>query len=180
MRCLSAFASFERYTHTRIQTQTHSQIHFAKWENVSVAPSCGNSCCSQQKARPNDDDDDNNPQSTWLQRSPVERASCILYLTDTHATCALSFAYRVFFAFFFVSFFFCFCISFLSASASRQTVYKQQSWRLASPRRAVCHNIATCRICNVTSFTRWPIKLAEREGRGGRERERERKVCVCA
>lgn len=80
MRCLSAFASFERYTHidTEIQTQTHTQIHFAKWENVSVAPSCGNSCCSQQKARPNDDDD-NNPQSTLLQpsRASERLVSCI-------------------------------------------------------------------------------------------------------
>lgn len=112
--------------------------------------------------------------------SAAERAS-VLYLVSHRYACHLCAVFRLqsFLCLLFCFFFFCFCISFLSASASRQTVYKQQSWRLASPRRAVCHNIATCRICNVTSFTRWPIKLAEREGGGGRERGRERKVCVC-
>lgn len=129
MRCLSAFASFD--CAKKIQTLTHSQIHLAKWENVSVAPSCGNSCCRQQ--------------------SSINLA-CILYLTDTHATCALCLCLDFSLLFFsaFASHFFSGNPSLLlspslSRSAcilwmrrSRQTVYKQPSccrrWRLNLPR----------------------------------------------
>lgn len=176
MRCLSAFASFD--CAKKIQTLTHSQIHLAKWENVSVAPSCGNSCCRQQ--------------------SSINLA-CILYHTDTHATCALLCLCLEFSLLFFSAFalhFFsvlaatratrrclclclrlcrglrvsCGCVVHDKRSINSQVaVDAGASTCLASAgelRRAVRYNIATCRIRNVTSFTLWPTKVRERE-RGG-------------
>lgn len=148
MRCLSAFASFERYTHIdrHIHTDTNSNSLTDTFCEMGKRI-----CCSilwQQLLFPAEGPSQRRQQSSinLATAQPSERASCILYLTDTHATCALSRAYRVFFTFFFVSFFFfafAFHFALPSASAcilwmrrSRQTVYKQQSWRLASPRLA--------------------------------------------